>query len=55
MPTLNLAEGLFKRARERGSEIKTDIVNDDEVKKELQPGTKKNYCRALALWNQWVL
>jgi hypothetical protein len=55
MPTSNSTEDFFKRARERGSEIETDIVNDDEVKKELQPGTKKNYCRALALWHQWVL
>jgi len=51
MPTSNSTEDFFKRARERGSEIETDIVNDDEVKKELQPGTKKNYCRALALWH----
>ena len=49
MPTLNSTEDFFKRARERGSEIETDIINDDEVKKELQPGTKKNYRRALAL------
>jgi len=55
MPTLNSTEDFFKRARERGSEIETDIVNDDEVKKELQPGTKKNYRRALVLWHQWVL
>jgi len=41
MPTLNPAEDFFKRARERGSEIEIDIVNDDEVKKELQPGTKE--------------
>jgi len=50
MPTLNSAEGFFQRARERGSENKTDIIND-EVKKELQPGTKKNYSRALAIWH----
>ena len=43
MPTSNSAENFFKRARERGSEIKTDIINDDEMKKELQSGTKKNY------------
>jgi hypothetical protein len=42
-------------ARERGAENETDIVDDEEVKTELQPGTKNNYCRVLALWHQWVL
>ena len=55
MPTLNSTEDFFRRTRKRGFEIETDIVNDDEVKQELQPGTEKNYRRALALWNQWVL
>ena len=55
MPTPNSAEDFFKRARERGSENKTDIINDEEVKKELQPGTKNNCCRALALWHLRVL
>jgi hypothetical protein len=31
MPTPNSAEDFFKRARERDSEIETDIVNDDEL------------------------
>jgi hypothetical protein len=52
MPTPNSAEGFFKRARERGAENETDIINDEEVKKELQPRTKNNYRRALALWYQ---
>jgi hypothetical protein len=52
VPILNSAEDFFKRARERGAENETDIINDKEVKKELQPGTKNNYCRALALWHQ---
>jgi hypothetical protein len=55
MPTPSSAEGFLKRARERGAENETDIINDEEVKKELQPGTKNNYRRALALWHQWVL
>jgi hypothetical protein len=55
MPTPNSAEGFFTRARERGAENETDIINDEEVKTELQPGTKNNYRRALALWHQWVL
>jgi hypothetical protein len=54
MPTPNSAEDFFKRARECGAENETDIINDEEVKKELQPGTKNNYRRALALWHQWV-
>jgi hypothetical protein len=52
MPTPNSAEGFFKRARERGAENETDIINDEEVKKELQLRTKNNYRRALALWYQ---
>jgi hypothetical protein len=55
MSTLNSAENFFKWARERGAENETDISNDEEIKKELQPGTKNNYRRALALWHQWVL
>src|SRR2546423_5962936 len=55
IPTSNSAEDFFKRACERGSEIEADIVNDDEVKMELQPGTKKNYRRASAPWHQWAL
>jgi hypothetical protein len=46
MLTLNSAEGFFKRARERGAKNETDIINDEEVKKELQPETKNNYRRA---------
>jgi hypothetical protein len=55
MPMPNSAEGFFKRAHERGAENETDIINDEEVEKDLQPGTKNNYRRALALWHQWVL
>jgi hypothetical protein len=50
MPTPNSAEDVFKRARERGAENETDIINDEEIKKELQPGMKNNYRRALTLW-----
>jgi hypothetical protein len=55
MPTPNSAEDFFKRARERDAENETDIINDEEVKKELQRETKNNYRRAIALWHQWVL
>jgi hypothetical protein len=48
MPTPNSAEDFFKRPRERGAENETDIINDEEVKKELQPGTKNNYRRAFS-------
>jgi hypothetical protein len=34
MPTANSAEDFFKRARERGAENETNIINDEEVKKE---------------------
>jgi hypothetical protein len=43
------AKALFDRARESGSQIDADTVNDEEVKKELQEATKRNYRRALAL------
>ena len=46
------AEAFFRRARQKGSENNKDIINGVEIKKELQPGTKRNYCRALALWHQ---
>ena len=48
MPKISVAE-FFQRAREKGTEENKEIVNDEEVKKELQPGTKRNYRRALAL------
>ena len=50
MPTPNSAEDFFKRARERGAENEMGIINDEEIKKELQPGAKNNYRRALTLW-----
>jgi hypothetical protein len=47
------AHNLFEWARLRDSEEREDlIINGEEVKKELQPSTKKNYSRALALWQQ---
>ena len=46
------AKALFNRARQTGSKIDADTVNDEEVKKELQEGTKRNYHRALDLWHQ---
>jgi len=33
MLTPNSAEGFFKQARERGAENETDIINDEEVKR----------------------
>ena len=35
MPTPNLAEDFFKRARERGADNETEVINNEEVKKEL--------------------
>jgi hypothetical protein len=50
MPTQSSAYDHFERARLRGSEeYKELIINGEEVKKELQPSTKKNYGRTLAL------
>jgi hypothetical protein len=34
--------------RGKGSVIKSEMINRKKVKKDLQPGTEKNYTRALA-------
>lgn len=44
----------FKRARERGAQKDTGIVNDKPVLKGLEDGTKRNHRRQLALWDQFV-
>ena len=41
----------FRKARERGSETNKDIINEEEIKRELRKKTKYNYNRALALWH----
>ncbi|OCK87381.1 uncharacterized protein K441DRAFT_682617 [Cenococcum geophilum 1.58] len=56
MSTQGSAHSLFERARLRGSERNKDLlVNGEEVKKELQPSTKGNYTRALALWQEYEI
>jgi hypothetical protein len=52
MPKPNSAEAIFRRARQKGAGNNKDIINNVEIKKELQPGTERNYRRALALWHQ---
>jgi hypothetical protein len=47
----NSAEALFRRARQKGAENNKDIIDDVEIKKELQPATKRGYRRALAFWH----
>ena len=54
MPKKKSREEFFQRAREKGSDISKGIVNGDEVQKELQPKTWKNYARALGLWDGQV-
>lgn len=39
---MSVAE-FFQRAREKGAEENKEIVNDKEIKKELQPATKRNF------------
>jgi hypothetical protein len=46
------ATSLFKRARARGCEKSKGTINGEEVRKELQPITKKGYHRSLKLWQQ---
>jgi hypothetical protein len=54
MPVRKFPKGFFSQARKRGSETNKDIVNREEVKRGLQPKTRDNYNRALALWHQQV-
>jgi len=46
-PVKSLGE-FFSRARVRGSETNKDIINEEEVRREVKPGTKHAYSRALA-------
>jgi hypothetical protein len=48
------ATALFKRARVRGCEKSKEIINGEEVGKELPPITKKGYHRSLKLWQQSI-
>jgi hypothetical protein len=45
----NSAKALFRRAHQKGAENNKDIINDVEIKKELQLIIKRGYRRALAL------
>jgi hypothetical protein len=47
-------EAHFNRARARGAQKDTGIVNDKPVLKGLEDGTKRNHQRQLALWHQFV-
>jgi hypothetical protein len=47
-------EAHFNRARARGAQKDTGIVNDKPVLRGLKDGTKRNHQRQLALWHQFV-
>ena len=51
MPKQKSAKDQFQRAREKGAGINTGIVNGDEIQRRLEPGTKRNYRKAMALWD----
>jgi hypothetical protein len=51
MPPQKSIQEVLKRALKRGSEQDKVIVNNDEVKKKLQPSTESNHTRALAPWD----
>jgi hypothetical protein len=42
----------FDKGDQRGADEEWDDVNDEEVIKELRPGTVTNYTRAVRLW-EW--
>ena len=53
MPRKISPEAFFERASNNVAIVKKkDVVNGQPVLKDLQPKTKKNYARAMALWNQ---
>jgi len=41
------------RDRVKSSKVDKDIVNSEELKRDLDPRTKQAYTRSLALWNQY--
>ena len=47
MSTQSLVDKIFKRARQRGCENNKDIINGNEIQKELQSSTKSKYSYAL--------
>lgn len=52
MVNRNSAQSFFKLAQARGSENNKESINREQVKRELQEGTKRSYRRALALLDQ---
>jgi hypothetical protein len=46
------SEATLRRAREKGCERNTGIVNNDPVLKKLEPQTERNYQRKLDLWDR---
>lgn len=48
------AKDFFARARAKGSEKDKASIHGEEVKKELQKATKRNYRWALKLWDQYI-
>lgn len=46
------AQNFFARARAKDSETNKASVKGEEIKKELQEATKRNYRRVLKLWDQ---
>ena len=50
MPKKSIKES-YERARKKGAEIDTGILNGNELLKVLQPCTENVYKRAVDLWN----
>lgn len=49
MPARVSPKDFLSWAYKKGSKTNKDVINKDEVKKELQPTTKYKYSRAVAL------
>lgn len=48
-------DAFLDQGEQRGGQDERGIINDDEVRKALQPGTERDYDRSVALWDVKVV
>lgn len=44
-------DAFLDQGEQRGGQDERGIINDDELRKALQPGTERDYDRSVALWD----
>ncbi|KAH9841009.1 uncharacterized protein C8Q71DRAFT_701269 [Rhodofomes roseus] len=54
MPPRRTLDAFLDQGEQRGGQDEQGIINDDEVRKALQPGTERNYDRSVALWDTYA-